>query len=145
MDGFFRILKKAVSELICTRLYFLLIFLKDPTSPLSREEQQKKVWQAQSNKNVLVKKTMDAIFPYVSQHFNIFLSKFLILITLNLLTFFFLKDPTSSLSKEEQQKKAWQAQSQKNILVKKTMEAIGWKYVSQHLTKTIFYHDLLFW
>ena len=53
-------------------IYFLLIFLKDPTSPLSREEQQKKVWQAQSNKNVLVKKTMDAIFPYVSQHFNNF-------------------------------------------------------------------------
>ena len=54
---------------------FCSIFLKDPTSPLSREEQQKKVWQAQSNKNILVKKTMDAIFPYVSQHFNIFFIK----------------------------------------------------------------------
>ena len=34
------------------------------------------------------------------------------------------------MSKEE--KKKWQAQSQKNVLVKKTMEAIGWEYVSLH-------------
>ena len=40
------------------------------------------------------------------------------------------------MSKEE--KKKWQAQSQKNVLVKKTMEAIGWEYVSQHFKKTIF-------
>ena len=45
------------------------------------------------------------------------------------------------MSKEE--KKKWQAQSQKNVLVKKTMEAIGWEYVSLHqriyiLTKIIF-------
>ena len=70
-----------ISFLSNLQFIFCFIFLKDPTSPLSREEQQKKVWQAQSNKNILVKKTMDAIFPYVSQHFNIFLSKFLILIT----------------------------------------------------------------
>ena len=35
-------------------------FLKDPTSPLSREEQQKKAWQAQSNKNILAKKSAKA-------------------------------------------------------------------------------------
>ena len=64
--------KKKLSNLqfICC-----FIFLKDPKNPLSREEQQKKAWQAQSNKNILVKKTMDAIFPYVSQHFNNFLKK----------------------------------------------------------------------
>ena len=37
-----------------------MIFLKDPTSPLSREEQQKKAWQAQSNKNILAKKSAKA-------------------------------------------------------------------------------------
>ena len=57
-------------------IYLPFIF-KDPTSSLSREEQQKKVWQAQSNKNVLVKKTMDAIFPYVSQNLKTFYQKFL--------------------------------------------------------------------
>ena len=57
--------------------------------------------------------------------------------------FIFLKDPTSPLSREEQQKKAWQAQSQKNILAKKAMEAIGWEYVSQHLTKILFYPNFL--
>ena len=35
-------------------------FQKDPTSPLSREEQQKKAWQAQSNKNILAKKSAKA-------------------------------------------------------------------------------------
>ena len=35
-------------------------FQKDPTSPLSREEQQKKAWQAQSSRNVLAKKTAEA-------------------------------------------------------------------------------------
>ena len=39
---------------------FFLIFLKDPSSPLTREEQQKKAWQAQSNKNVLAKKSAKA-------------------------------------------------------------------------------------
>ena len=63
---------------------------------------------------------------------NNFSSKFLILITLNAYFFIFLKDPSSLLSREEQQKKAWKAQSQKNILAKKTMEAIGWEYVSLH-------------
>ena len=38
----------------------LTFFLKDPTSPLSREEQQKKAWQAQSNKNILAKKSAKA-------------------------------------------------------------------------------------
>jgi hypothetical protein len=57
--------------------------------------------------------------------------------------FIFLKDPTSPLSREEQQKKAWQAQSQKNILAKKTMEAIGWEYVSQYLTKILFCPNFL--
>ena len=51
--------------------YLLVFFLKDPKNPLSREEQQKKAWQAQSNKNILVKKTMDAIFPYVSKRLTI--------------------------------------------------------------------------
>ena len=112
---------------------------------MSREEQQKKVWQAQSNKNVLVKKTMDAIFPYVSQHLNnFFIKTYFDNLEFGYPFFIFLKDPTSSLSREEQQKKAWQAQSQKNILVKKTMEAIGWEYVSQHLTKTIFHQNFLF-
>ena len=39
---------------------YLLFFLKDPTSPLNREEQQKKAWQAQSNKNILAKKSAKA-------------------------------------------------------------------------------------
>ena len=34
--------------------------LQDPTNPLSREE-QKKAWQSQSHKNVLVKKTLKAL------------------------------------------------------------------------------------
>ena len=58
-----------VSSLDNLKFSYGFIFLKDPTSPLTREEQQKKAWQAQSNKNILVKKTMEAIFPYVSQHF----------------------------------------------------------------------------
>ena len=35
MDGFFRIFKKAVSELICTRLYFHHIFAGTPFTPYS--------------------------------------------------------------------------------------------------------------
>ena len=38
----------------------LTFFIKDPTSLLSREEQQKKAWQAQSNKNILAKKSAKA-------------------------------------------------------------------------------------
>ena len=61
-----------ISFLSNLQFIFCFIFLKDPTSSLSKEEQQKKAWQAQSNKNILVKKTMDAVFPYVSQYFNNF-------------------------------------------------------------------------
>ena len=108
---------------------------------MSKEE--KKKWQAQSQKNVLVKKTMEAIgWEYVSLHYIMYILTFF-KVTYNifgLFAGFFLKDPKNPLSREEQQKKAWQAQSNKNILVKKTMDAI-FPYVSQHFN--IFYKNFL--
>ena len=119
---------------LCTSKFFNLFptFYQDTTNPLSKEE--KKKWQAQSQKNVLVKKTMEAIgWEYVSLTLNnVHINKNLFLSNLQFICcFIFPKDPLSPLSREEQQKKVWQAQSNKNVLVKKTMDAI-FPYVSQH-------------
>ena len=38
-------------------------------------------------------------------------------------------DPDNPLNKEEQ-RKAWQEQSHRNVMSKNTIEAMGWEYVS---------------